>query len=174
MSIPIKTNQLEVDLNLSQFDQKFDVFKITTSEKYFNRGAYMLDTPLLCNNVQSVFFETGNNYFVLILKDAANKSRLKSALLNADGGEKITIAQVNTEGIEQRVVVSLLLNAIGSFELDFLRLNNLTGRLYCFHPKWIKTSSRGNESRVLKIPCLNISVSKDLRLSLIVSTFSSV
>lgn len=174
MSIPIKTNQLEVDLNLSQFDQKFDVFKITTSEKYFNRGAYMLDTPLLCNNVQSVFFETGNNYFVLMLKDTANKSRLKSALLNTDGGEKITIAQVGTEGVEQRVVVSLLLNAIGSFELDFLRLNNLTGRLYCFHPKWIKKTTKGKETRVQKIPCLNVSISKDLRLSLAVSTFSSV
>jgi len=144
VNIPIKTNQLKIDLNVSRLAEKYCVFKIETSEKYFSRGAYILDMPLLCNNVCSVYFDSGKRFFVLMLKSKGNKSHLKSALAETDDSNKVTVEEMDMASIDQKTILSLLLNALGSYELDFLRCNNLTGHLYCFHPKWLKqvTSQR--------------------------------
>lgn len=173
MSIPIKTNQLQVDIDFAALDQKYDVFRVETTECYFNRGAYILDAPLLCNNVRSVYFDSGKCFYVLMLKNPSNKSHLKEVLLESEGGDKITLTVISTSTSPQRVLLSLLLNAIGSYDLDFLRFNNLTGHLYCFHPKWMKRSGRGGESRIVKIPCLELSITDELRLSMSVRTFTS-
>lgn len=173
MNIPFKTNQLKIDMNTAMVDQRYDIFRIETTDKYFNRGAYILDVPLLCNNVCSVYFDSGKCFYVLMRKDTANKTRLKNILLNAEGGDKISISEQAASSIEQRAILSLLLNAIGSHELEFLRFNNLTGHLYCFHPKWMKKSGKNNESRIMKIPCLELSITNDLRLSIAVRTFTS-
>lgn len=173
MNIPIKTNQLIVDLNTCSIDEKYDFFIIETSEKHFSRGAYILDAPLMCNNVQSVFFDSGRKFYIMMLKKAYNKSCLKDVLLKAQGGENITISSVNAKTIGQRILVSLLLNALGSFENEMLRLNNITGHFYCFNPNWIKRNIRNNESRILKIPCLEFSITNDMRLAIFVRTFTS-
>lgn len=173
MSIPIKTNQLVFELNDLMLDQRYDIFRIETSDKYFNRGSYMLDAPLLCNHVSSVYFDSGKCFYVLMQKDRANKTRLKELLLKAEDGDRISIFKLDSLCVERRAVLSLLLNAIGSYDLEFLRFNNLTGHLYCFHPRWIKRSGRNNESRIVKIPCLELSVTNELRLSISVRTFTS-
>ena len=171
--MPIKTNQLIIDMNASALDEKYDIFRIETTEKYFNRGAYILDAPLLCNHVSSVYFDSGKCFYVLMLKSMSNKTHLRNVLHNTEDGDKITIEEIDTASAGQRAVLSLLFNALGSYEIDFLRFNNLTGHLYCFHPKWMKRSVRNNESKILKIPCLELSVSNDLRLTMAVRTFTS-
>ena len=173
MNIPFKTNQLKIDMNTAMVDQKYDIFRIETSDKYFNRGAYILDAPLLCNNVCSVYFDSGKCFYVLMQKDTSNKTRLKNVLFNTEGGDKISISEQSASTLEQRAILSLLLNAISSYELEFLRFNNLTGHLYCFHPKWMKKSGKNNESRIMKIPCLELSITNELRLSIAVRTFTS-
>lgn len=173
MSIPIKTNQLKVNIDFVALDQKYDIFRVETTDRYFNRGAYILDAPLLCNNVRSVYFDSGKCFYVLMLKNLSNKTHLKEVLLDSEGGDKITLTVISASTASQRVLLSLLLNAIGSYDLDFLRVNNLTGHLYCFHPKWMKRSGRGNESRIVKIPCLELSITNELRLSMSVRTFTS-
>lgn len=112
MNIPIKTNQLKIDLNVSKLAEKYNVFKIETTEKYFSRGAYILDMPLLCNNVCSVYFDSGKSFYVLMLKSKENKSRLKNALTETGGGNKVTVAEIDMASIDQRTVLSLLLNAL--------------------------------------------------------------
>lgn len=173
MNIPIKTNQLKIDMNTAMVDQRYDIFRIETTDKYFNRGAYILDAPLLCNNICSVYFDSGKCFYVLMHKDRANKTRLIDVLLNTEDGDKIAISELAASSVEQRAMLSLLLNAIGSYDLEFLRFNNLTGHLYCFHPKWMKKSGRNNESRIVKIPCLELSITNELRLSVSVRTFTS-
>jgi len=173
VNIPIKTNQLKIDLNVSRLAEKYCVFKIETSEKYFSRGAYILDMPLLCNNVCSVYFDSGKRFFVLMLKSKGNKSHLKSALAETDDSNKVTVEEMDMASIDQKTILSLLLNALGSYELDFLRCNNLTGHLYCFHPKWLKRGTRRSESSILKIPCLEIAITNELRLTMAVRTFTS-
>lgn len=173
MNIPIKTNQLQIDMDAAMVNQRYDIFRIDTTDKYFKRGAYVLDASLLCDNVCSVFFDSGKSFYVLMNKDRANKARLKATLLDAEDGDKISVSEMSAAYINQRTMLSLLLNAIGSYELDFLRFNNLTGHLYCFHPKWIRRSGRNNESKIVKIPCIELSVTKELRLSVMVRTFTS-
>ena len=173
MSMPIKTNQLQVDIDFAALDHKYDVFGVETTDRYFDRGAYILDAPLLCNNVQSVYFDSGKRFYVLMQKDPSNKAHLKKVLHDTEGGDRITMEQCSASTVGQRAILSLLLNAIGSYDLEFLQFNNLTGHLYCFHPKWMKRSGRGNDSRIVKIPCLELSITDELRLSMSVRTFTS-
>lgn len=169
----IKTNQLNININTDAIDEKYDIFKVETTSKYFNRGAYILDAPTLCNNVSSIFFDSGRIFYVMMIKSVGNQRNLKQVLLISDGGDNITITQVNSNFVESRIIASLLLNALGSYKTEFLRFNNLTGHLYCLHPGWIKKSIKGNESKILKIPCLEISITKEMRLVLAVRTFTS-
>ena len=173
MNIPIKTNQIEVDLDTSAYNEKFDIFKIETSDKYFSRGAEILDTPLLCNGVKSLYFVSGKCFYVLMTKNSSNKLRLKESLLSTDYGDSITIGDIDASSVNQRVSVSLLLNALSSYELDFLRCSNLTGHLYCFHPSWIRRSGKNSESAIMKIPCLELSITDEMRLTFSVRTFTS-
>ncbi len=173
MIMPIKTNQLKIDINSSALYGQYDVFRVETSDKYFKRGAYILDAPLLCNNVCSVYFDSGKCFYVLMKKSLSNKTNLKDVLLQSEGGDKITLAAMSDESVPHRVMVSLLLYALGSYDLEFLRFNNLTGHLYCFNPKWIKHSTRGNESTIMKIPCVELSITAELRMNLSVRTFTS-
>lgn len=173
MNIPIKTNQLKVDIDFAALDQKYDIFMVETTDRYFNRGAYILDTPLLSNNVRSVYFDSGKCFYVLMLKNLANKIHLKEMLIDSEGGDKIMLTAISSSTVSQRALLSLLLNAIGSYDLEFLRFNNLTGHLYCFHPKWMKKSGRSSDSKIVKIPCLELSITDELRLSMSVRTFTS-
>lgn len=75
--------------------------------------------------------------------------------------------------IADYLLIQLLLNALGSYESDFLKFNNLTGHLYCFHPNWIKRGKEKNDSVIWKVPCLEIAVTKDLCINLLVRTFTS-
>ncbi len=173
MNIPIKTNQLKFDLNLNGFNERYSVFGIKTTQKYFPHGAAILDTPLLCNAVRSVYFSSGKLFYVLMEKGIENKRRLNEVLSQSDEGEYITIQEMNVHALNQRIILSLLLNALGTYETEFLRFNNITGHLYCFHPKWLRKGTKQNQNYILKIPCLEFAVTQDLCLSMAVRTFTS-
>ena len=114
MNIPIKTNQLKFDLNLNGFNERYSVFGIETTQKYFPHGAAILDTPLLCNAVRSVYFSSGKLFYILMEKGIENKRRLNEVLSQSDGGEYITIQEMNVYALNQRIILSLLLNALGT------------------------------------------------------------
>ena len=92
MNTPIKTNRLKVKINHSEYEKHFDVFLISTSEKYICRGAYIIDAPILCNDVLSVCFESGREFYVLMRKSDANKVLLKKVITESEGGETLTVA----------------------------------------------------------------------------------
>lgn len=173
MNIPIKTNQLKFDLNLNGFNERYSVFGIETTQKYFPHGAAILDTPLLCNAVRSVYFSSGKLFYILMGKGIENKRHLNEVLSQSDGGEYITTQEMNVYALNQRIILSLLLNALGTYETEFLRFNNITGHLYCFHPKWLRKGTKQNQNYILKIPCLEFAVTQDLCLSMAVRTFTS-
>lgn len=173
VSTPIKTNKLHVELNCEEIENRYDIFLISTSEKYFAHGAYIIDAPLLCNNVCAVSFESGRAFYVLMNKYPDNKSNLKKTLFSADGGDTITISTVTTGNIRHSTLLQLLLNALSGYSLDFMKFNNLTGHLYCFHPKWIKRGHSGQQSAIMKIPCLEIKISDDMKMLMNVHTFTS-
>lgn len=173
MNIPIKTNQLHYTINRPLLDSVFDIFCVRTSDKHFKSGAYIIDVPLLNNSVCSVLFRSGNFFYVLMEHSDMNKHLLKQILSDADGAEYITFSQVFSETLPDDVVLQLLLNSMGNYTSSLLRFNNLTGHLYCFHPKWLVHGKKQDADVILKVPCLELKITPECRLQMEVHTFTS-
>lgn len=173
MNTAIKTNKLIAKIDRSEYEKRYDVFLISTSDKYIRRGAFIIDAPFLCNNVLAICFESGQKFYVLMKKDDANKASLKKVLEGLDGGDVLTISPVSLCNVDDNILVQLLLNSLANYELDFMKFNNLTGHLYCFHPKWVKRGRIGSQHTIMKVPCLELKVSDDMILMMHVHTFSS-
>ena len=173
MNAPIKTNQLTYKFNNELFSKNYDIFCIHTSEKYFKNGAYIIDAPLLSNNVCSVLFESGKEFFVLMKSNDANISLLKDAILKEDGTDRITISQVAANSLKDDLVFQLMLNSLGNYESPLLKFNNLTGHLYCFHPNWLIRGRKSEAGVIFKVPCLELRLSPEFRLNMEVHTFTS-
>ncbi len=173
MSVPIKTNKITYSIEKESLFSKYDVFRICTTDKYFNRGAYIIDAPLLNNGVCSVLFQSGREFFVLMRKNQNNLSNLKATIVDAEGFEYITISQMQSNEVNDVVILQLLLNSLGSYNSSFLSFNNLTGHLYCFHPNWLVRSRKNENNAILKVPCLELKLSSDFHLKMEVHTFTS-
>lgn len=168
MITPIKTNQIVYKkINYSNFDEKYDVFAVNTTEKYFRQGTYIIDSPFLNKNVCAVQFETGNRFYVMMYRNLGNKKRLHDAVSDAEGSEFITISRIASSGLDDRIILQLMLNSLGSVENSEISFNNITGHLYCFRKDWINKT-------VFQIKCLEIGISPDYRLQFDVRTFTSV
>mgnify|MGYP007014208433 FL=1 len=155
------------------FSKNYDIFCIRTSEKHFKNGAYIIDAPLLSNNVCSVLFKSGREIFVLMKSNGSNKSLLKNAILKEDGADRITISQVTPNSLKDDIVFQLMLNSLGNYESPLLKFNNLTGHLYCFHPNWLIRGRKSEADVVFKVPCLELRLSSEFRLNMEVHTFTS-
>ena len=173
MSAPIRTNQLTYTFDKELFSKNYDIFCIRTSEKHFKNGAYIIDAPLLSNNVCSVLFKSGREIFVLMKSNGSNKSLLKNAILKEDGADRITISQVTPDSLKDDIVFQLMLNSLGNYESPLLKFNNLTGHLYCFHPNWLIRGRKSEADVVFKVPCLELRLSSEFRLNMEVHTFTS-
>lgn len=173
MSAPIKTNQLTYTFDKELFSKNYDIFCIRTSEKHFKNGAYIIDAPLLSNNVCSVLFKSGREIFVLMKSNGSNKSLLKNAILKENGADRITISQVTPNSLKDDIVFQLMLNSLGNYESPLLKFNNLTGHLYCFHPNWLIRGRKSEADVVFKVPCLELRLSSEFRLNMEVHTFTS-
>ena len=171
MPTPIKTNQLTCTLHHAAIDERFDIFTVQTSMRYFRSGAYILDAPILEKNVCAVRFESGKRFHVLMRKDTGNKQLLRKALADAPEADTITLEQIPSSTLEEHVILQLLLNSLGSVAHPLLRFNNLTGHLYCFHPDWLKKSKKDNT--IWQVPCLEIQITPESRLRFDVRTFTS-
>ena len=173
MSVPIKTNQLTYTFDKELFSKNYDIFCIRTSEKHFKNGAYIIDAPLLSNNVCSVLFKSGREIFVLMKSNDSNKSLLKNAILKEDGADRITISRVTPNSLKDDIVFQLMLNSLGNYESPLLKFSNLTGHLYCFHPNWLIRGRKSEADVVFKVPCLELRLSSEFRLNMEVHTFTS-
>ena len=173
MNVPIKTNQLTYTFDKELFSKNYDIFCIRTSEKYFKNGAYIIDAPLLSNNVCSVLFKSGKEIFVLMKSNDTNISLLKDAILKADGADRITISRVAPNSLKEDIVFQLMLNSLGNYESPLLKFNNLTGHLYCFHPNWLIRGRKSEAEVIFKVPCLELRLSPEFRLNMEVHTFTS-
>lgn len=169
----MKTNQLTYQFNQERFLESYDIFCIRTSETYFKNGTAMIDAPLLSNQVCSVLFKSGREIFVLMKHNDANISLLKAASAKAEGADRITISQAAADTLKDDVVLQLLLNSLGNYESALLKFNNLTGHLYCFHPKWLVRGRKNEADVIFKVPCLELSVSPEFRLNMEVRTLTS-
>lgn len=173
MNSPIKTNQLTYTIDKELFSKNYDIFCIRTSEKYFKSGAYIIDAPLLNNNVCSVLFKSGKKFFILMKSNDTNISSLKNTISKESGADYITISKIAANALEDDIVLQLMINSLGSFESPLLKFNNLTGHLYCFHPNWLVRGRKNGADVIFKVPCLELRLSSEFRLNMEVHTFTS-
>ena len=165
----IRTNKLEFSFDINAIAVKYDFFRIETTETYLKSGALILDAPLLENNTCAVRFDSRKSLLVMMHHGDDNKTKLKQALANVDGFDAITLKSVNVSEIKKHEMAQLLLNAMSCYDLPELRFNNLTGHLYCFHPKLIKKG----KGAIWQVPCLELRVVEDMILTLNIRTFTS-
>ena len=173
MNAPIKTNQLTYKFNRELFSKNYDIFCMRTSERYFKNGAYIIDAPLLSNNVCSVLFKSGREIFVLMKSNDANISLLKDTISKEYGADRITISQLAANTLKDDIVFQLMLNNLGNYKSSLLKFNNLTGHLYCFHPNWLIRGRKNGGDVIFKVPCLEMRLSPGFRLNMEVHTFTS-
>lgn len=171
--MPIKTNKISYDINYITLAQKFDFFKLSTTDDYFKGGAQMLDAPPVENNIQSVFFEHGKSFYVMMISSQNNRAQLKTLLQTADEGSKISFEKIEATALQSNILIQLLLNGIDNCSDDILKFNNLTGHLYCTHPNWFVSGKVASADAIIKIPCLEIRLPNDCELLLSVHTLTS-
>ena len=133
MSSPIRTNQVNFKVNISVFNDKYNVFRVRTDDKYFKDGSYIIDAPFLNNSVRAVLFERGNTFLVLMDRNEENFDALKRTFDSHEEGKKITFSKIDASLLKESEILQLLLNSMSSQKSEFLKWNNLTGHFYCFH-----------------------------------------
>ena len=171
MIAPIKTNKITYTLDHSVIDERFDIFVVETSTKFFKSGAFILDAPSTNRNVLAVRFENGRRFHVIMKNEVGNKKSLLEALSGTQEADTITLAQVQSKEIEDHIILQLLLNSLGSVEHPLLRYNNLTGHLYCFHPEWVRKSRK--DAAIWQVPCVELRITPNYRLLFNIRTFTS-
>lgn len=169
---PFKTNLLKYDLNRSAIAERYDVFKVCKDGERFKRGSLALDVPLMEKRVCAVRFDPEGSFYVLMEKCKGNRERLFEALKQSDEIDKICIPPFSMDEVDDRILLQLLLNSLGTSLNPILRINNLTGHLFCYRSAWIQTN-KVDESVVEQVSCLEVLVTKDMNLALSVHTFTS-
>ena len=173
MSTKIKINRLIVDINKEKVNQQYDFFYLETCDKYIRRGAYILDIVSTNGSIKAVKFENGKKMLVMLNAENGNLQLLKSVLSEVENGEKFSIKQVDAKDIEEWTLVQIFFNALGVYDSELLKFNNLTGHLYCYHEGWLKHGKDRDSDIIWRVPALEIVVDKNMCLLVNVRTFTS-
>lgn len=121
MSSPIRTNKVVFKVDISAFNNAYDVFRVKTDDKYFKKGAYIIDVPFLNDYVRSVLFEKGNTFLILMTHNENNFEVLKQTFNSHEEGKKITFLKENTSDLKENEILQLLLNSMSSEKSKFLK-----------------------------------------------------
>ena len=173
MNFKIKTNKLRITLDREQLVQKYDIYQIKTSDKYFKMGARVLDAADLDKRILSILFQEGSRFLLMTKKDALSTKKLRDVLYKTEDGDKITIDKAPIAEIPDAKILQLLMNAMGNFKSEFLRYSNLTGHFYSFHPAWLAHGKKEEKAIIWQVVCLEVLISEDFCLQLPVRTFTS-
>ena len=173
MNTEIKTNKLKYEINIERITNSYCFYRIFTSEDYIKRGAIILDSVLMQDNVRAVKFESGKSMYVLMKNNQDNDSILKAFFRQTVDGVNLYYEKKSPKDVPDYIVLQLLLNGLGAYNSELLKTNNLTGRFYCFHPDWIRRGKNNKEDIIFQIPCLEFKITQSLFLEMSVRTFSS-
>lgn len=167
----IRTNKVIPSFCYDEIDRHYDIFCLETSKKYFDRGAKIIDAPLMKKDVKAVLFETGRRFYVLLNHNSDNLPTLKSLLSDSEYGASVSISQKSSSSLNETQLLQLLINGLAAKNNPQLKFNNLTGHLYVFMTEWVE---KGKDNIIWSIPTLEIKVTDECILKLNVRTFSSV
>lgn len=155
------SNKLLVTFNHTMIDKLYDFYVITTSDKYINSGAYVLDKPIETLRAESVVFDNGRSLFIMFKKRAIDRVEL---IQNIED-EKLSIKQVCSDELKDYILFRLFLFSLNNFDFDDNKFNNITGKFYVTNPSWMPKNRN-------TFKALSINVDQSLSLSAEASTFT--
>lgn len=155
------TNHLNLTFNFESIDTAFDFFKISTSDKYISKGAYLLDKPINNLKALSISFDYGRSAFVMFNKNTITSHTLSEQL----GDEKLSFTKVYSSQIQSYILARLFLYSLANYYSEENQFNNLTGKLYLTNSAW-------NRKNLKNIIALGIDIDKDLYLQANATTFT--
>lgn len=162
----------ELNFNYDDIFKDFSIVKFSTSENYIRNGALILDEVSLNKLTKSVIFESGKTFYALFKKGTVDCLTLRKVIDGAKDGDTILfdpLTPKKVSNLPKHILAQLLLNSISTPKHKRLTFNNLTGKLYLFHPDLFKRDKKGS---ILKVIGLEMKISKDLNFELNVKTFS--
>ncbi|NVK73882.1 MAG: hypothetical protein HWE24_10400 [Oceanospirillaceae bacterium] len=127
---------------------------------------------------KSIQFDGGRSFYALFNNQEFQSINITDCLKEIEGGEALTYHIFNTrvqlKKTPSHVLAQLLINSMTSPKHQRLSFNNLTGRLFLFHPAHFKRSKKGEDNQIFQITGLEFKISQALFLQLNVRTFSSL
>lgn len=171
-----RTNRLIININFENLNKQYDIFKLTTTDKYINEDSYILDIPNL--KLKSIFYDGNKNLFILATKDDTLLQTLKDYISIQPNGEKISIERFSArnEKNPNYIIGNLFLNALNNGNSESFKFNNLTGKLYCFNTgkNFIeKRKDQNDKNYISRIIALQIKIDSDMCIRLNVRTFTN-
>lgn len=171
MKSKILINKIIPQFNYKKIDETYDIFCLTTSKNYIERGAMIIDTPLFEKSIKAVMFDDSRKLYLLIEHKENNRTKVKNILSEPKYGRTMSFEKLHSFQLSERHLLQLLLNGLVSRNHPLLRFNNLTGHLYVFKPNWLDKNKK--ENSIWGIKTLEIQVSDSLVIKLAVRTFTS-
>jgi len=159
------SNELNVTFNYSKIDEDFDIYCISTSDKYIKGGAEFLDIDDI--KISSIVFEKGNSFYAMIPKDTTSRSLFIKLLNSKDDGNSLSLKAVLSKDVPANIMAQLFLNALTSPTDKILSFNNLSGKLLCFRAEWL-------DKRKENMHCIEIKITKNLDIKIIAHRMSAV
>jgi len=169
----IRTNELSYELNKDALFGKYTILKCETTDKYIKYGARVLDCPQLDKSVEAVRFTGGRSFYVLMNQRVDAVRSYKKLIEDTEEWKSLTVSEVRANDVSDDVLLQLLINAVYNYNPEPLKFSNLTGHFYMVNYGLIKKGKIKGVEEIKKIPTLEISITKDMRLALNVRTFTS-
>ncbi len=152
-------NHLIVDYHYQAIDKDFDIYQISTSKDYIDRGSYFLDKPNLSLKAKALTFDRGRSAFVLFEKGTI---KTRKELIDALENETLSCEKKNPSDLKDYILFRLFLCALSNSRNGY---NNLTGKLFFYRPEWISKNKQ-------TIKALQIDVDQEMNLSSSATTFT--
>ena len=131
-----KISILEITIDITKMDERYDFFVFRTSKKYIAKGAKFLDSR--DKKAESIAFDYGVTAFAMFKKGEEKLLNLQ----NRVDDPSIAIRKVPGSELKEHILVRLLLNSLGNSNYEGFDFNNLTGRLYYFLPEWMAKNGK--------------------------------
>lgn len=169
--LKISTNKIVSVPDFTEINLEFDIYKVSTNEKYISGGASYLDN-LEDGLVLSIVFEKGNSFYVLTKKDSITKSDLIKIFRSIENGDKLSIEMIPSKSVPSNILLQLFFFSIGYDESGYFSFNNLTGKLLCYNKGWQSVDRK--TGKIWGLQCLEIKISKDMTIHFVAHKMSSI
>lgn len=178
----LNTNELNAEFQFSAINKDYSFFRIETSEKYISGGAAFLDLEEL-PYLRSIVFEQGKSFYMMCSSKGITQTALIKALRAYEGGEALSLVQLFAEDLKPYLLVQLFFNALSNPlfnplsnplfnpEGGMYSYNNLSGKLLCYKPAWLKKDAEG---MLWGLDCMEVRIDRNLCLHLFAHRMNSL